>query len=185
MFNVLLQLLDDGRLTDGQGRTVDFRNTVVIMTSNIRSQEQLLEHFRPEFVNRIDEIVVFDAALAGADRRRSSSLQLQRLRERLAERGIELELTDGAKRADRRGRVGSRLRRPAAQARDPAARREPARARAARRTFRRGRHRAGVRRPRRDSIHDADGADATDEDKAAEAGVPAPQTTRPRTADVV
>ena len=60
VFNVLLQLLDDGRLTDGQGRTVDFRNTVVIMTSNIRSQDQLLEHFRPEFVNRIDEIVVFE-----------------------------------------------------------------------------------------------------------------------------
>jgi len=60
VFNVLLQLLDDGRLTDGQGRTVDFRNTVVIMTSNIRSADSLLEHFRPEFVNRIDEIVVFD-----------------------------------------------------------------------------------------------------------------------------
>ena len=72
VFNVLLQLLDDGRLTDGQGRTVDFRNTVVIMTSNIRSQAQLLEHFRPEFVNRIDEIVVFEALTRdqiGVDRR--------------------------------------------------------------------------------------------------------------------
>src|SRR5207344_1755141 len=59
VFNVLLQLLDDGRLTDGQGRTVDFRNTVVIMTSNIRSPEDLREQFRPEFLNRVDEIVVF------------------------------------------------------------------------------------------------------------------------------
>jgi ATP-dependent Clp protease ATP-binding subunit ClpB len=92
---VLLQLLDDGRLTDGQGRTVDFRNTVVIMTSNIRSQAQLHEHFRPEFVNRVDEIVVFEpltreqiGAIVG--------LQLQRLRNRLAERKIELELSDDA-----------------------------------------------------------------------------------------
>src|SRR5207245_5391942 len=56
-----LQLLDDGRLTDGQGRTVDFRNTVVIMTSNLRTPEDLNEHFRPEFLNRIDEVVVFRA----------------------------------------------------------------------------------------------------------------------------
>ena len=68
VFNVLLQLLDDGRLTDGQGRTVDFRNTVVIMTSNIRSQAQLLDHFRPEFVNRVDEIVVFEALDPRSDR---------------------------------------------------------------------------------------------------------------------
>ena len=61
VFDVLLQLLDDGRLTDGHGRTVDFRNTVVIMTSNIRSAEDMAERFRPEFLNRIDEIVVFEA----------------------------------------------------------------------------------------------------------------------------
>ena len=61
VFDVLLQVLDDGRLTDGQGRTVDFRNTVLIMTSNIRSAEQMREHFRPEFLNRIDEIVEFDS----------------------------------------------------------------------------------------------------------------------------
>ena len=64
VFNVLLQLLDDGRLTDGQGRTVDFRNTVVIMTSNIRSARPVLDHFRPEFLNRIDEIVVFESLTA-------------------------------------------------------------------------------------------------------------------------
>jgi ATP-dependent Clp protease ATP-binding subunit ClpB len=95
VFNVLLQLLDDGRLTDGHGRTVDFRNTVVIMTSNIRSAEQLLEHFRPEFVNRIDEIVVFDA-LTREQIAEIVELQLARLRERLAERKIELELSENA-----------------------------------------------------------------------------------------
>ena len=96
VFNVLLQLLDDGRLTDGQGRTVDFRNTVVIMTSNIRSQEQLLEHFRPEFVNRIDEIVVFER-LTREQIGEIVELQLARLRDRLAERRIELELSDGVR----------------------------------------------------------------------------------------
>jgi ATP-dependent Clp protease ATP-binding subunit ClpB len=96
VFNVLLQLLDDGRLTDGQGRTVDFRNTVVIMTSNIRSADQLLEHFRPEFVNRVDEIVTFES-LTREQIGEIVELQLGRLRERLAERGIELELTDNAK----------------------------------------------------------------------------------------
>jgi ATP-dependent Clp protease ATP-binding subunit ClpB len=84
VFDVLLQVLDDGRLTDGQGRTVDFRNTVLIMTSNVRSIDALRDVFRPEFLNRIDEVI---------------ELQLGRLRERLAERRIELELTDAAKEA--------------------------------------------------------------------------------------
>jgi ATP-dependent Clp protease ATP-binding subunit ClpB len=96
VFNVLLQLLDDGRLTDGQGRTVDFRNTVVIMTSNIRSPDELRERFRPEFLNRIDEIVVFQP-LSREQLTEIVELQLRRLRERLAERRIELELTDAAK----------------------------------------------------------------------------------------
>jgi ATP-dependent Clp protease ATP-binding subunit ClpB len=96
VFNVLLQLLDDGRLTDGQGRTVDFRNTVVIMTSNLRSTDALLEHFRPEFVNRIDEIVVFDP-LTREQIGEIVEFQLGRLRGRLAERKITLELTDAAK----------------------------------------------------------------------------------------
>ncbi|MBM3676345.1 MAG: AAA family ATPase [Actinobacteria bacterium] len=95
VFNVLLQLLDDGRLTDGQGRTVDFRNTVVIMTSNIRSADSLLEHFRPEFVNRIDEIVVFDP-LTREQIGEIVELQLARLRSRLAELKLELELTPEA-----------------------------------------------------------------------------------------
>jgi ATP-dependent Clp protease ATP-binding subunit ClpB len=112
VFNVLLQLLDDGRLTDGQGRVVDFTNTVVIMTSNIGSQfladgivediaeERVLgalrDHFRPEFLNRVDEIVVFRRL----DREQLAEiveLQAGRLRARLANRGVELELTEAAR----------------------------------------------------------------------------------------
>jgi ATP-dependent Clp protease ATP-binding subunit ClpB len=96
VFDVLLQILDDGRLTDGQGRTVDFRNTVIIMTSNLRSPDALREFFRPEFLNRIDEIVQFEALtrdqLGGI-----VEIQLARLRGRLAERGLRIELTDAAK----------------------------------------------------------------------------------------
>ncbi len=96
VFDVLLQVLDDGRLTDGQGRTVDFRNAVLIMTSNIRSVESMREHFRPEFLNRIDEIVEFKP-LSRDQIGEIVELQLGRLRERLAERGLLLELTDAAK----------------------------------------------------------------------------------------
>jgi ATP-dependent Clp protease ATP-binding subunit ClpB len=96
VFDVLLQVLDEGRLTDGQGRTVDFRNAVLIMTSNIRSTEALTDHFRPEFLNRIDEIVEFKA-LSREQLADIVELQLGRLRERLAERGLSLELTDAAK----------------------------------------------------------------------------------------
>ena len=114
VFNVLLQLLDDGRLTDGHGRTVDFKNTVVIMTSNLASQliltfkgqnyekmkEQCLDvlrqSFRPEFLNRVDEIVVFHP-LTREQLRQIVDIQLERLRKRLAERKIELELTDKAR----------------------------------------------------------------------------------------
>jgi ATP-dependent Clp protease ATP-binding subunit ClpB len=98
VFDVLLQVLDDGRLTDGQGRTVDFRNTVLIMTSNIRSVEAMSEHFRPEFLNRIDEIVEF-RPLSREQLGEIIELQLERLRSRLADRGLELELTDAAKAA--------------------------------------------------------------------------------------
>jgi len=98
VFDVLLQILDDGRLTDGHGRTVDFRNTVLIMTSNIRSADQMREHFRPEFLNRIDEIVEFEA-LSREQLGEIVEHQLTRLRERLADRRIALELTDAAKEA--------------------------------------------------------------------------------------
>jgi ATP-dependent Clp protease ATP-binding subunit ClpB len=96
VFNILLQVLDDGRLTDGQGRTVDFRNTVLIMTSNVRSEDAMREVFRPEFLNRIDEIVEFEP-LTREQIGEIVELQLARLRERLAERGLSLELTDAAK----------------------------------------------------------------------------------------
>jgi ATP-dependent Clp protease ATP-binding subunit ClpB len=96
VFDVLLQILDDGRLTDGQGRTVDFRNTVIVMTSNIRAEEGLREFFRPEFLNRVDEVVVF-RPLTRDQISDIVELQLARLRGRLADRGLALELTDEAK----------------------------------------------------------------------------------------
>ncbi|HEY5173631.1 MAG TPA: AAA family ATPase, partial [Acidimicrobiia bacterium] len=99
VFNVLLQLMDDGRLTDGQGRTVDFTNTVVIMTSNLgagAAEEQVMAavraHFKPEFLNRIDEIVVF-RRLSEDEIEKIVGLQVELLRSRLAERGLTLELT--------------------------------------------------------------------------------------------
>jgi ATP-dependent Clp protease ATP-binding subunit ClpB len=98
VFDVLLQVLDDGRLTDGQGRTVDFRNTVLIMTSNVRSVDALRDVFRPEFLNRIDEVIEFQP-LSKEQIAEIVELQLGRLHERLAERRIELELTDAAKEA--------------------------------------------------------------------------------------
>jgi ATP-dependent Clp protease ATP-binding subunit ClpB len=112
VFNVLLQVIDDGRITDGQGRTVDFRNTVLIMTSNIGSQfilhesnaeqreakvtDALRNHFRPEFLNRIDEIIIFDR-LARAELTTIVDLQLNRVRKRLAKQGLGLALTPDAK----------------------------------------------------------------------------------------
>jgi ATP-dependent Clp protease ATP-binding subunit ClpB len=96
VFNILLQILDDGRLTDGQGRTVDFRNTVLIMTSNVRSAEAMREVFRPEFLNRIDEIVEFHP-LSKEQIREIVELQLRRVEARLAERGLRLELSEAAK----------------------------------------------------------------------------------------
>jgi ATP-dependent Clp protease ATP-binding subunit ClpB len=115
---VFLQILDDGRLTDGQGRTVDFKNTILIMTSNIGSNrildysggggadyavmratvlDELRRHFRPEFLNRVDEIVVF-TALSEEQLEKIVEIQLHRLRARLADRRIELELSDAARR---------------------------------------------------------------------------------------
>jgi ATP-dependent Clp protease ATP-binding subunit ClpB len=118
VFNVLLQVLDDGRLTDSQGRTVDFKNTIIIMTSNIGSQrilnyqgafegdgyehmkeavlDEMRRHFRPEFLNRVDEVIVFHA-LDEEHLKQIVTIQLGRLRQRLVERSIALELTDAAK----------------------------------------------------------------------------------------
>jgi ATP-dependent Clp protease ATP-binding subunit ClpB len=94
VFNVLLQVLEDGRLTDGQGRTVDFTNTVLIMTSNLVGDPQ--DFFKPEFFNRIDEVVRF-RRLDQNDLRRIVDIQLDHLRSRLAERRLGLEVTDAAK----------------------------------------------------------------------------------------
>ena len=114
VFNVLLQVLDDGRLTDGHGRTVDFRNTVIAMTSNLgshvvqelageanydRMKEAVLEivgsHFRPEFINRLDDIVVFHP-LGREQIRAIARLQIRYLQRRLAEREMRLEVSDAA-----------------------------------------------------------------------------------------
>jgi ATP-dependent Clp protease ATP-binding subunit ClpB len=94
VFNVLLQVLDDGRLTDAKGRMVDFKNVVVIMTSNL-PVDMLREHFRPEFLNRIDEIVVFDQ-LGVEQLKHIVELQLSLLNKRMAERKIQLRLTEAA-----------------------------------------------------------------------------------------
>jgi len=95
VFHVLLQVLDDGRLTDGQGRTVDFKNTIVIMTSNAQ-KEELPRLFRPEFLNRVEEVINFHR-LTQAELKKIVDIQLETLRARLAERHIGLELTDAAK----------------------------------------------------------------------------------------
>jgi ATP-dependent Clp protease ATP-binding subunit ClpB len=112
VFNVLLQIMDDGRLTDGQGRTVDFKNSVLIMTSNVGSQfiaaeaveekareqveEALTQTFPPEFLNRIDDVVIFHR-LTKADLGKIVDIQVAQLSERVRERGIEIELTDKAR----------------------------------------------------------------------------------------
>ncbi|MGM0676501.1 MAG: ATP-dependent chaperone ClpB [Pseudomonadota bacterium] len=122
VFNVLLQVLDDGRLTDGHGRTVDFRNTVIVMTSNLGSQliqemageehydqmksavmDELGNHFRPEFINRVDEVVVFHP-LGREQIRAITLIQLDYLRQRLTERDLSLEVSDAA--LDRLGEAG-------------------------------------------------------------------------------
>jgi ATP-dependent Clp protease ATP-binding subunit ClpB len=97
VFNILLQVMDDGRLTDGQGRTVDFKNAVLIMTSNIPGGRAGVDaQFRPEFVNRLDDIVEF-ASLSRAEISQIVDLQVARLIGRVSERGVAVELTDGAR----------------------------------------------------------------------------------------
>jgi ATP-dependent Clp protease ATP-binding subunit ClpB len=98
VFNVLLQILDDGRLTDGQGRTVDFTQSLVLMTSNLRDGAQLRDFFRPEFLNRLDEVLTYKPL--EPDRiREIVDVQLARLQKHLAEQEIALELTGAAKEA--------------------------------------------------------------------------------------
>ena len=138
VFNVLLQVLDDGRLTDGQGRTVDFRNTLIIMTSNLGSEflvnqpegedtsavrEQVMgmvrAHFRPEFLNRVDEIILFHR-LQKSEMGRIVEIQFSRLQKLLEDRKITLTLDAGGPRLAGRQGLGSRLWREAAEAGDPA-----------------------------------------------------------------
>ena len=173
VFNVLLQVLDDGRMTDGQGRTVDFKNTVIVMTSNLGSHKiqqmadegsdqalikiavmaEVKGHFRPEFVNRIDEIVVFQPLGEGADRR---------YREDPAEGagGAARKARDQAGRircgaeGGCRGRIRPCLRRAAAEAGDPAADREPAGEGDPVRQVRAGRHRQSRRKRRGDHVRE-------------------------------
>jgi ATP-dependent Clp protease ATP-binding subunit ClpB len=120
VFNVLLQVLDDGRLTDGQGRTVDFKNTIVIMTSNIGSpliqeffggdkshakteadlerlvKEEMKRHFRPEFLNRVDDVIIFHS-LSEAQIGEIVDVQLQKVAKRLADQKVTLDVTPGAR----------------------------------------------------------------------------------------
>jgi ATP-dependent Clp protease ATP-binding subunit ClpB len=101
VFNILLQVMDDGRLTDGQGRTVDFRNTVLIMTSNLGGRDKnyragVESQFKPEFINRLDDIVEFEA-LSREQLRQIVDLQVTRLIGRVAERNVAVELTDAAR----------------------------------------------------------------------------------------
>ena len=145
VFNVLLQLLDDGRLTDGQGRTVDFTNTVLIMTSNLPGDPR--DFFKPEFINRIDEIVRF-RELTEDDLGRIVEIQLRACGTGWPARRIGLEVTDAAMAiAGPRG-LRPLVRRPPAQAGDPAGAGRQAGDAAPRRQDRRGRHHGGRRRRR-------------------------------------
>ena len=146
VFNVLLQVLEDGRLTDGHGRTVDFRNCVVVMTSNLGSHAvrelaqgndrddairravmaSVTEHFRPEFINRIDEIVVFHG-LDAAQIHAIARIQLERLTRRLADQHLALDVSDAAMTLLGEAGFDRRLRCPPTEARDSAAPRESAR----------------------------------------------------------
>ena len=173
VFNVLLQVLEDGRLTDSQGRTVDFRNTVVIMTSNVGSAqigsvagrpgesayesmkrqvtEALRAQFRPEFLNRVDEVIVFHA-LTDAELGAIAELRLAELVRRIAANDLDAGADAGGEGADRARGHGPGVRSATAQADDPAAGGEPVRAGAALRDVPAGRHggcgcRPGLRDP--------------------------------------
>ena len=149
VFNVLLQVLDDGRLTDGQGRTVDFKNAVLIMTSNIPGGRAGAESFfKPEFINRLDDIVEF-SSLSRDQIGAIVELQVAHLVQRVAQRGIEVDLTEGARAPARGPRLRPDLRRPPAQAGDPAPPGGPAGPRDPRGPLRHGRPGGGGRRRRR------------------------------------
>ena len=173
VFNVLLQVLDDGRLTDGQGRTVDFKNTLIVMTSNLGAEfladprqpmvrhagregqgaveeeayglvmDAVRRHFRPEFINRIDEIIVFHR-LKREQMAQIVDIQMQRLQKLLADRKITLKLDDQARDVAREQGLRPRLRRASVKARDPEARPGFAGGAGAQRSGQGRRHGAGV-----------------------------------------
>ena len=164
VFNVLLQVLDDGRMTDGQGRTVDFKNTVMVMTSNLGSQMiqqmagddyqviklavmgEVKTYFRPEFINRIDEVVVFHA-LDEKHIHSIARIQLQYLEARLAKLQMNLEVTDAALDGTRPGGFRPGFWRPSAEARNPVANRESAgKGNTRRPLWRQGHHHRGQKR---------------------------------------
>ena len=167
VFNVLLQVLDDGRLTDGQGRTVDFRNTLIVLTSNLGSEylaepaggrgrravrgqvmEAVRAAFRPEFLNRLDEILLF-RRLSRDDMKGIVEIQLRALQKLLADRKIALEVDAKASAWLGRGRLRPGLRRAAVEAGDPARTAEPAGRADPRRPHPRRRDRPGHREPAR------------------------------------
>ena len=194
VFNVLLQMMDDGRLTDGKGRIVDFKNTIIIMTSNIGSaflqgegsrsdaefeeaSQQVMNalhaHFKPEFLNRVDDIIIF-RPLGKEQLVKIIELRLEDVRRLLADRKISLELTDAAKRTAVHGRLRSELRRASAEARDPeagagSAGPEDSRRRSA---ARRSRHRRRRQEGRQDDIRSqpARGRERASESKALKPG---------------
>ncbi len=175
VLNVLLQLLDDGRLTDGKGRTIDFKNTVVIMTSNLGSafladlgdggvdegvrrqvMDALRAHFRPEFINRVDEIIMFHP-LSREQMKTIIDIQVKGLLKRLEERKIFVSLTDTAKEWLVREGYDPGVRRASAEARHSAAHPRSARDARARGGIPRRRPRAGRRGPRRPAVRQAAG----------------------------
>ena len=180
VFNVLLQVLDDGRLTDGQGRTVDFRNTLIIMTSNLGSEflvnqpegedtsavrEQVMgmvrAHFRPEFLNRVDEIILFHR-LQKSEMGRIVEIQFARLQKLLEDRKITLTLDAGGARLAGRQGLGSRLWREAPEAGDPAQPAGPAGRDDPRRRNRRRRPRRDLERRQRADLQRPGAADRRD-----------------------
>ena len=148
IFNSLLQILEDGRLTDSQGRVVDFKNTVIIMTTNLGTRDiakgislgfsagndtsssydrmknkvndELKQHFRPEFLNRVDDTIVFPQLTPGGDRHRSSTSMIAKLDKRLRDKDMGIELTPRAKNLLARARLRPGPRRPSAASHDPA-----------------------------------------------------------------
>ena len=199
VFNILLQILEDGRLTDAQGRTVDFRNAIVIMTSNIGAADiarntplgfavsddetgvtyedmkskimgELKKVFRPEFLNRIDEVIVFHK-LTKDEIMEIVDLMISRVRAQVAEHELQLDLTAGGEGAARRQGLGPGHGRPAAAPRDPALHRGPARRRGAEGRRPDARH-DGQRRARREGRRRGQAAEAEDRQAAQEARRP-------------